>query len=138
MNNIKFKIAYLLLKALLCILFNPSAKAQVEHNYLVGPQSTDCDSMDISNTSLKDAIQMIEKATFRFQQQFSISRTHGVMKAKYYSCDGLYGYLIMQVDKSDVVYLKVPKTIWDELIISQDINAFYASRIYRQYHVISQ
>lgn len=139
MNKIllnEYKILLIIL--LLGVCFHQFAEAQIEHNYLIGPQSTDCDSLDVSTVSLTEAIQMIEKTKFRFQQQFSISRAYGVMKAAYYSCEGENGYLVMRVDKSDFIYSSVPKTIWDELISSPDINNFYKTRILNQFKVISE
>jgi len=113
-----------------------NVNAQVEHNYPVGPQSTNCDSLDITLLSLDEAILKVESSKFRFQQQFKISRTYGVMSAKYYSCNGKSGYLIMLVDKKDLMYLEVPKSVWDTLITSSDINAFYKSEIEESYELI--
>jgi hypothetical protein len=108
---------------------------QVEHNYLVGPQSTDCDSLDISVLQKKDAISIIETAKFRFQQQFKISRTYGIMNVRYFSCDGQKGFLILVVDKEDYLYFDVPKSVWDTLITSSDINAYYNSDIKEKYEM---
>jgi hypothetical protein len=109
---------------------------EVEHNYLVGPQSTNCDSLNLPLISFKEAVKMIENSSFRFQQQFKISRTYGVMNAKYYSCDGEKGFLIMKVDKVNYLYLDVPKTTWDLLIKSPDINALYDQEIRTGYEVL--
>jgi hypothetical protein len=127
---------YILLIVSLLIIGNKTVNAQVEHNYPVGPQSTNCDSLDIALLSLDEAISKVESSKFRFQQQFKISRTYGVMSAKYYSCNGKSGYLIMLVDKKNLMYLEVPKTVWDTLITSSDINAFYKSEIEENYELI--
>ena len=119
-----------------CITTFEVAHCQVEHNYLVGPQSTDCDSLSIASLSIDEAISKIENSKFRFQQQFKISRTFGVMNARYYSCDGESGYLIMLVDKINYLYLKIPKSVWDKLITSSDINTFYTIEIKEKYDVI--
>ena len=139
MNEIPFcRLILFVIILLIGIFWNFPTQAQIEHNYLIGPQATNCDSLDIPTTSLENAIQMIESANFRYHQQFSISRTYGVMKAKYYSCDGEKGFLIMKVDKKDLVYTKVPKSVWDELINAEDLNAYYKTRIINQYNVISK
>jgi hypothetical protein len=127
---------YILLIVSLLIIGNKTVNAQVEHNYPVGPQSTNCDSLDIALLSLDEAMAKVESSNFRFQQQFKISRTYGVMSAKYYSCNGKSGYLIMLVDKKNLMYLEVPKTVWDTLITSSDINAFYKSEIEESYELI--
>ena len=127
---------YISLIVLLFIMGIEKVNAQVEHNYPVGPQSTNCDSLDITTLSLDEAISKIENSKFRFQQQFKISRTYGIMNARYYSCNGKSGYLIMLVDKKDLIYLEVPKSVWETLITSADINAFYKSEIEKCYELI--
>lgn len=120
-----------------CLLGVHHLFGQVEHNYPVGPQNTNCDSLDIYALSFDEAVHLIERSTFRFQQQFKISRTYGVMNARYYSCNGEEGYLIMKVDKKDLLYFDVPKIKWERLISSADINGFYDSEIAGQYRAIT-
>ena len=134
-------ISKILMTALLVVTFlilsvNNQVFAQVEHNYKVGPQSANCDTLDISSFSLDEAISAIELSTFRYQQQFKISRTYGIMSARFYSCDGNSGYLILKVDKKDIIYLEVPETIWKGLISSADINGFYDAEIKGNYDFI--
>ena len=112
--------------------------AQVEHNYKVDPQSTNCDSLKITTLLVSEAISIIEQSTFRFQQQFKISRTYGVMNARYFSCHGKFGYLIIMVDKRDYIYIDVPKPKWTSLISSADINGFYDMEIKGNYEVITE
>lgn len=112
--------------------------AQVEHNYKVGPKSTNCDSLEIRTLSLDDAISIIKQSSFRFQQQFKISRTYGVMNASFFSCDGKLGYLIIKVEKKDYIYFDVPKSKWADLISSEDINNFYNENIKGNYEVFRE
>jgi hypothetical protein len=128
---------YILHIIFLFIIGIKTVNAQVEHNYPVGPQSTDCDSLDIALLSLDEAISKVENSKFRYQQQFKISRTYGVMSARYYSCNGKSGYLIMVVDKKNLIYLEVPKSVWDALITSSDINAYYKSEIEENYELVN-
>ncbi len=119
---------------MLCI--NVPVFSQVEHNYEVGPQSANCDTLDITSYTLGEAISAIDHTTFRYQQQFKISRTYGIMSARFYSCDGNSGYLVIKVDKKDVIYLEVPETKWKGMISSVDINGFYDTEIKGNYNFI--
>ena len=112
--------------------------SQVEHNYKVDPQSTNCDSLKLNTLPITEAVSIIEQTTFRFQQQFKISRSYGVMNARYFSCDGILGYLIIKVDKKDYIYIDVPETKWKLLISSADMNAFYNEEIKGIYEVITE
>ncbi len=133
-SNIMKTALITLVFAILCI--TQPVFAQVEHNYKVGPQSANCDTLNLSSYSLEKAISAIETTTFRYQQQFKISRTYGVMSARFYSCDGSTGYLVIKVDKKDFIYLEVPETKWKELISSGDINAYYNTEIKGNYNII--
>ena len=58
------------------------------------------------------------------------------MSARFYSCDGKSGYLVIKVDKKDIIYLEVPETKWKGLISSADINGFYDTEIKGYYDFI--
>ena len=135
-GNIRIYSALILTIIIHC-LYNP-ATAQVEHNYEVGPQSANCDTLNLRTSTLREAVSVIEHATFRYQQQFKISRTYGIMSARFYSCDGNSGYLIMKVDKRDILYFEVPQPVWKELISSADINGFYDAEIKGNYDFIKE
>jgi hypothetical protein len=74
-------------------------------------------------------IQIIEESSFRFDQQFKISRLSGIRGGNYYSCDGNSGFLIVEVDKEKELYVDVPKSTWDEFIRSSDLDGFYQNNI---------
>ena len=129
--------ASLILTVIFLCAYNPVI-AQVEHNYEVGPQSANCDTLNLRSTPLPKAISTIELTTFRYQQQFKISRTYGIMSARFYSCDGELGYLVLKVDKRDILYFEVPEDIWKRLISSADINGFYEAEIKSNYDFIKE
>ncbi len=131
-------IKIFLLAGVLIMYVGVPLYAQVEHNYKVDPQSTNCDSLKLTTLPITEAVSIIEHTTFRFQQQFKISRTYGVMNARYFSCDGKLGYLIIKVDKEDYIYIDVPEPKWKLLISSADINAFYNEEIKGIYEVITE
>jgi len=139
MSKIVNKImkAFLLAGVLIIMCVIGPLYAQVEHNYKVDPQSTNCDSLKVNSYTIDEAITIIERTTFRYQQQFRISRTYGVMSARFFSCDGKSGYLIIKVDKRDYIYIDVPEPKWTSLISSTDINGFYEVEIKGIYEVIT-
>ncbi len=113
----------------LMISVNQQLYCQVKHNYPVGPQNTSCDSLDVSGMTRVEAIKQVENAVFRFNQNFKLSRTSGVRAAHYYSCDGSKGYLVITVNKDKLLFLNVPKNVWNEIITSSDIDGFYEESI---------
>lgn len=127
-DTIRSFVIFAIIVLTIMVNYQP-AYSQVEHNYPVEPQSTDCDKLDLSSGPFKDVIARIENSSFRFTQRFKISRSYGIMNARYYSCDGETGFLILRIDKEDVLFLNVPKSVWNSLITSPDINAYYAAEI---------
>lgn len=133
---LKYQLIYFPAGILLLIcLTSANLKAQVEHNYLVGPQHSTCDSLQIDLNYPDSAIHSIEKAVFRFDQKFRLSRITGVQGGHFYSCDGISGYLIITIDRSKKLYKDVPRKIWEELIKTSDINLYYRKNIQNQYDI---
>ena len=98
---------------------------EVEHNFLVGPQLTSCDSMSLENLSIPESINNIRGAKFRFDQNFRLTRTQGLQAGEYFSCDNKVGYMIIKYDGIEYLYETVDKKLWHELISSSDPEGFY-------------
>ena len=98
---------------------------EVEHNYLVGPQSTSCDSLSLDNLSIDEGIQRIRGVTFRFDQRFQLTRKQGLQSGEYFSCDNKVGYMVINYDGIEHLYESVDKELWRELISSSDPEGFY-------------
>jgi hypothetical protein len=111
---------------------------EVEHNYPVGPQSTNCDSLQLNGLPVDKMIQIIKNSAFRFDQQFKISRLSGIRGGNYYSCDGKSGFLMVDVDKEIELYVDVPKSTWDEFLLSPDLDGFYERNIKNSYKQIEE
>ncbi len=98
---------------------------EVEHNYLVGPQTTTCDSLKLDIESLDLSIQKIRKTTFRFQQDFKLTRRQGLQRAEFYSCDNVHGFLIVSMDGTETLYSGAAKDQWQQLISSSDPEGYF-------------
>lgn len=102
-----------------------SAAQEIEHNYLVGPQYTDCDSLKIEHILKDEAIRTIKGSTFRYTQNFKLTRRQGLMAGAFYSCDNETGYLIIQYDKVEYLYFDMTRKDWELLKSSKDPEGFY-------------
>lgn len=101
---------------------------EVEHNYLVGPRFTDCDSLKIDGLSTAKAIDLIRLMKFRYQQNFKLTRRSGFKSAEFYSCDLLSGILIVQFDNEQFLFMEVRKADWELLTSSSDPEGFYLDK----------
>ena len=119
------------------MVFSLNCWGQVKHNYQVEPNATTCDSLNIFGMNLEESILEIENATFRFKQQFEISRVEGIRSARYFTCDGVLGYLIVIIGDNKYVFIDMPKFKWEEMIRAADINQYYEDEIEDLYACIS-
>ena len=108
----------------------PFTRAQeVEHNYPVGPQTTNCDSLDLSKVASENHIVTIKSTTFRFDQTFKLTRRTGLKGGSFYSCDNKTGYLIIKYNEEEQLFADVEKEQWQELITSRDPEGYYLEKI---------
>lgn len=98
---------------------------EVEHNYLVGPGKTTCDSLMTDDLTIEGIIKVIRTTQFRFNQEFKLTRKQGLQKGEYYSCDNKSGFLIVKYDNEYFLFTEVQKNIWNELISSADPEQFF-------------
>ena len=103
--------------------------AQVEHNYLVGPQKTTCDSLGKLPDDFSSAILKVENAGWRFQQNMKLNRPFGFRNAQYYSCNIQSGYLVILINKTRCIYKEVPLDLWNRLTESLDPDRFISANI---------
>ncbi|TRX48583.1 hypothetical protein FNH22_28730 [Fulvivirga sp. M361] len=110
--------------ALLCV--TNSLRAQVEHNFVLGPSKTTCDSLSITKEDTGGLIETIRNTSFRYQEQMKISRYKIPQQAWYYSCDGQTGYLIVRETKDvEKIYDNVTKETWQTLMDTNDPITLY-------------
>ena len=107
------------------IIINLSYAQEVEHNYLVGPQNINCDSLDMHGFSMLESIAKVRTAKFRFDQSFRLTRKQGLQRGEFYSCDGDGGFLIIKYDGKETLYLEVSENVWKDITSSSDPEAIF-------------
>jgi hypothetical protein len=118
----------ILLFALFHMAISSVYAQEVEHNYLVGPQFTDCDSLTIDSLSTEKAVERIRYVKFRYQQNFKLTRKTGLKSAEFFSCDLHSGFLIVKYDTDESLYSEVGKSEWEVLVSSSDPEGFYLQK----------
>ncbi|QSE97386.1 hypothetical protein [Fulvivirga lutea] len=108
----------------LALTLSLQAFGQVEHNFEMGPENTDCHELQLTGEFQND-ISLIRKSTFRVHEEMKVSRYHIPSKVEYFSCDGAVGYLIATEKDSLKVYSSIRKTLWDSLTNTPDPIQFY-------------
>ncbi|WP_350108703.1 hypothetical protein [Fulvivirga sp.] len=111
---------------ILGLLLSLSAQAfgQVEHNFEMSPENTDCHELTLTSV-VKKNIELIRNTTFRVKEEMKVSRYYVPTKIEYFSCDGVIGYMIAHEHDSVKLYKEVRKTLWDSLTNTNDPINFY-------------
>ncbi len=98
---------------------------EVKHNYHVGPQFTDCDSLDFTGLSSEASISLIRTSNFRFDQSFKLTNKQGLQSGEFFSCDNNEGFLLITIDGKEILYTRVVKKIWNDFISSPNPEEYY-------------
>lgn len=117
----------------LTLTYGFAVAQEVEHNYLVGPQNTNCDSLSIEGCEAGVAIRRIQTTAFRLDRQFTLRRPSGLQGGWLYSCDNQSGYLIVRFDGAKYLYTGVPIDLWDAFVGSGNPEQYYLDVIRKQY-----
>jgi len=99
-----------------------------ERNFDVMP-SVSCEELGLSFGSLSEALTQITQSEYRITATFTIRRKKGLKAGSFYSCDAINGYLILQIDDNQIVYFEVPKSVWEDLIQSNDPDYYIQTKI---------
>ena len=110
--------------------------AQVEHNYVVGPGKTTCDSLVILDNDFEGDLERITNTTWRYTQSMHLNRPYGFRSADFYSCDIKTGFLVLLIDKTKYIYQKVPVSLWEEFTKTNDPDTFIKDRIENKFTLL--
>ena len=125
----KKRIVFLLASTIVYFTSTMFTFGQVEHNYSIVSGYTNCDSLDLKDIEKKEVLKLLEQASFRFRQEFKLTRQEGLKGAAYYSCDGERGYLAVFYHDHSYLFKNVTKEIWVGFSKSSDPEGFFTKQI---------
>lgn len=114
------------------------SKAQVEHNFKMTPENTDCHTLsDSLNHLASDSIKKIlEAKRYRFEQSITLSQYQTPRKLNFLSCEGERGFIIAQETENTIaIFDEVPKILWDSLLNHRDPINFYKKSDLKKYQI---
>ncbi len=109
---------------LLAFQISVFAQEEVEHNFEMKPQKTNCEELQIEKLTTENQILSVENSIFRFTQDFKLNRREGFQSAHYYSCDSKTGYVIAEIDNKKSLYSNISKELWEQFTTSGDFLNF--------------
>ncbi len=124
-------IFYLLI--ILILLYAQQAVGQVRHNYPVGSSRINCDTLHVIDLGKEEALKMLEQTTFRYKQEFKMTRKQGLQGGAYYLCGSNNSFLVVVIDDKKSIFRNVPLEIWKEFSESSDPENYYLKKISREF-----
>lgn len=96
-------------------------------------ESNDCSELPNIFNSSNEAISLIENTEFEFTDEVNTSKSSWIRGAKYFSCDGQFGFFILTTDKKDYLYQDLPVGVWNGFKNSKSFGNFYNKKIKHRY-----
>jgi hypothetical protein len=94
-------------------------------------QSNNCTGLDGNSLSGKALIEQLEKTKFEMKQEMRTFNLFGLKEAKFYSCDGETGYMVVEKNSKTEVFRNVPLKVWKEFRLAKSSDAYFVDNIER-------
>ncbi len=102
-------------------------------------KSQSCKDLPERFYSYSQAINSIEKSTFKVTDRLPNGKSSWIVSADYYSCDGNYGYLVYTTDKGKrYIHEKVPTSVWNEFKTASSNGSYYVHNIKGKYRLVPE
>jgi hypothetical protein len=102
----------------------------------LGFSQTDCNSLPVTYSSYSQALSSVKGAKFNFTDNANTSRSSFITSARYYSCDGKTGFLIIGLQGNDYIHKNLPKTLWLHFKQASSLGSFYDQYIRGRYALV--
>lgn len=95
-----------------------------------------CTELPTKFSSYEEAVSKISKASFRVSESVNTSKSSWIRSAKYRSCDGQTGFLIIGTDSKEYIHKDVPLSIWNNFRKASSFGSFYNENIKNRYKLV--
>lgn len=89
--------------------------------------------------SYSQAIRSIKTSTFKSIDNLPPGKSSWIVRAAYYSCDDVTGYLVYTTDKGkEYVHEKIPIRVWIEFKTASSSGSYYVRNIRGGYRLVPE
>lgn len=105
--------------------------------YLLSCNAQPCSQLPQSFESYSQAISLIQKSSFSVKESANTSGSSWISSAKYYSCDGATGYLIIKTDNGgEYIHNGVSIDVWQDFKKGPSKGTFYNAHLKNRFRLI--
>ena len=98
-------------------------------------QVSNCSQINPTFKNYDEAVNTVKSTDFKITDDIDTSKSSWIRSAKYYSCNGIVGYLIFTTDENEYIHLNVPIEVWQEFKQADSFGKFYNQNIKLKYHL---
>ena len=95
----------------------------------------DCDKLVSTFQSYTNALNTISKTRFKISESANTSSSSWIRSAKYFSCGGSTGFLIIEANSQNYIHQNVPFNIWNSFKNSPSFGQYYNKFIKNRYRL---
>ncbi len=94
-----------------------------------------CENIPNSFNSYNQATSIIKRSSFKIKESANCSNSSWIRKAKFYSCNGNIGFMILTTDRKDYTFQAVPYSVWKRFKSASSLGKFYHRNIKGRYQL---
>jgi len=94
-----------------------------------------CKELPISFSNYNKAQEIVLSSSFKLTDVADVSGSSWITSAKYYSCDGLLGFLVIKTGNRTYVHQDMPIEVWESCKKADSKGSFYSRNIRGNYRL---
>lgn len=96
---------------------------------------TACYNLPKNFKSYNQAVFEVKNAKFKFVDHVNTTRSSFIRGARYYSCDGEFGFLVIEINDRQYIHSRLPKKVWLSFKSAKSFGTFYNQAIRNRYRL---
>ena len=94
-----------------------------------------CNKLPSSFSSYSQATILVKKSSFKIKETANTSNSSWIKGAKYYSCNGKIGFLIIKTNRKEYIHSNMPISKWKGLKNATSLGRYYNANIKGRYQL---
>jgi hypothetical protein len=103
-----------------------------------GFTQNNCKDLPKTFYSYNEAIDKVKTSKFSYVDNTNTAGSSFISSAKYYSCDGITGFMIIVLNNKEYIHKDMPIKIWLSFKNSESLGSFYSKNIRYRYRLTLQ
>jgi hypothetical protein len=94
-----------------------------------------CDEIPNSFSNYDQATEVVLSSNFKLTDKADVSGSSWITSAKYFSCDGLSGFFIIETSNRTYIHQDMPYEVWENFKNADSKGSFYSRNIRGNYQL---